>query len=181
MSNMLHSFEGRAHQSRFKVILVQIEGFRETRGISLYLFLLTSMWCSRLPVSPSPMCFSPSLSSRCLSLAFNMTVALCVCVPGERAPGSGSDEVMRGDAVTQHFQPKGHICSLSFALYVCISCALPVFMSIEYLLRSYSTVFKCPSAEIIFGLLTLWYDSLLSRFPPTITLIGMRLPLPPKT
>lgn len=56
------------------------------------------------------------VASLCL---FVMTVPLCVA-PGESALGSWCDTVMRRDMVIQQFQPKGHICSLSFGLYICL-------------------------------------------------------------
>lgn len=60
------------------------------------------------------------------------------------APGSRCDKVMRGDVVIQQFQPKGHICSPSFALCICLCLSLPLlppfFHLSIYLLNTFSAV-----------------------------------------
>lgn len=65
-----------------------------------------------------------------------MTVSLCAA-PGGSAPGSWCDEVMRGDVVIQQFLPKGHICSLSFGLYISL-----------HLSRCLSLLSLCPSLSV---------------------------------
>lgn len=73
--------------------------------------------------------FQRLLPLHCLSLPFITTGCLCAA-PEESALGSWCDTVMRGDVVIQQFQPKGHICSLSFALHICPN--LPfLYLSIE--------------------------------------------------
>lgn len=92
-----------------------------------------SVWCSFLFVLPLSMCF---FLVSVLSLPLFYHDGLSVCGSRESAPGSWCDEVMRRDVVIQQFQPKGHICSLSFAvsISVCISLAayfaLPLFISL---------------------------------------------------
>lgn len=86
---------------------------------------------------------------------------LSVCGSRESAPGSWCDEVMRRDVVIQQFQPRGHICSLSFALSisVCISLAptlaLPVFISL-----------------FIYGICTLPALAPVSVFTTQVSIIG---------
>lgn len=135
----------------FKVISAQRGGWRkmegEYLGISLYQL---SKWCSFLFVS---VCYSPPIFSLPPSpcLLSWQSVCMCVCGSRESAPGSWCDEVMRRDVVIQQFQPKGHICSLSFALYISLHLSRWLFMlcvslslclSIEYVLCS-----LCPSTS----------------------------------
>lgn len=122
----------------FKVMAVQRGGLTEMEGedlgISLHRFhfsvCLTLALCVFLHLFP--LC--------CLSLPFITTASLCVA-PGESAPGSWCDTVMRRDMVIQQFQPQGHICSLSF-LYLSASCIALLFS--VYLMRMYSAVAWVP-------------------------------------
>lgn len=84
----------------------------------------------------------------------------------ESAPGSRCDKVMRRDVVIQQFQPKGHICSPSFALCICLCLSLPLLplpfsispfiywiRSLQFLpecqwVYSQPILHKCPSEEI---------------------------------
>jgi len=81
--------------------------------------------------------FIASTGCLCEALSTLWTI-LChsACGFGESASGSQCDEVRRRDMVTQQFQPKGHICSLSFALHICLHLS-----SIIILLSIYFSVY----------------------------------------
>lgn len=98
-----------------------------------------------------------------------------VCGTTESALGSWCDEVMRRDVVIQQFQPKGHICSLSFAHSIsvrifspslfCSSCRYLSIFSVEYVLCTFClSTSECITAQVSnrgddFGLVIFWYDS----------------------
>lgn len=70
--------------------------------------------------------FSLSLSSFSLRLSAFYHDSHSVFGFRECASGSCCDEIMRRDVVIQQFRPKGHICSLSFPLYICRRVSLPL-------------------------------------------------------
>lgn len=106
---------------------------------------ITSSGCLRsfLFVCSSFVGFSSVSSLFAVVLCLLSQQALCVC-SRESAPGSRCDKVMRGDVVIQQFQPKGHICSPSFALCICLCLSLPLlppfFHLSIYLLNTFSAV-----------------------------------------
>lgn len=113
----------------------------EDLGISLHRFLFFFWFLHPF----ARICFFQRLLPlRCLSLPFITTGCLCTALE-ESALGSWCDTVMRGDVVIQQFQPKGHICSLSFALRICPNLPFSI-----YLLRMHSAVSAAaaPSAHL---------------------------------
>lgn len=103
----------------------------EYQGISSCNFLWMSTRCTFLFVSASLIVFQHLVP---LSPSFGLFHdSFCMCGFRQSAPGSWCDEVMRRDVVIQQFQPKGHICSLSFALYMSASLFLYSYLSV-YLL-----------------------------------------------
>lgn len=114
--------------------------------------------CLDVCVMLSPVCYTLSLCVFlhlfpvcCLSFSFYYD-SLCVCGSRESAPGSCCDEVMRRDVVIQQFQPKGHICSLSFALCICLDLSRSLFFGLPFFIALYIEDVLCSFCQCIYHL-----------------------------